>query len=601
MLKTVEKYEVVDEIGHGGMATVYRARDTRLNRLVALKVMHPHLQGALEARQRFAREAVTVARLHHPSILEIYDYSGESSEVSFIATELLTGPTLKRFADDHPEIPPEIAACMTLQVARALGAAHAEGVIHRDVKPENVLFHENRCLKLTDFGIAQLVDVQSMTTTGQVLGSPGHMAPEQIEGRECDARTDLFSLGTVLYLLATGKLPFTGTNPHQVLKRIMEGLHVDPQQVRPVIGGKLARIIRRLLEVEPDKRYANAVELEHELLAFIADVGIDSPDQALADYLKDPEGYSAALRDRTIEKLTALGEAAQRRGDRPTAMDHWNRVLALDENNARVMAQVQQLGRRSALRRNGLRAAGALVVIGLAFGAYTLVRARNQEAQLAAAATAKTAPAATERREPRVTDKTAPKTSVPPTTPVATKPNVPRERDRDRNRPPKLPKPAPIDPTLPRRIVFDPFPANMSIGINGADPRPFGPSFRDTELVPGTHRFKFVGAHDCCIDEEISLLVEPSVDPFTIVKRLKFRPAGLYVVTETPANVIVDEGRIAGRTNGIIEVGDMDNLTESHRIKVSAEGHNEHTQVVRLRAGQVVEVPVQLTKAPQGT
>src|SRR5688572_1471001 len=173
MLKTVEKYEVVDEIGHGGMATVYRARDTRLNRLVALKVMHPHLQGAPEARQRFAREAVTVARLHHPSILEIYDYSGESSEVSFIATELLPGPTLKRFADDHSEIPPEIAACMTLQVARALGAAHAEGVIHRDVKPENVLFHENRCLKLTDFGIAQLVDVQSMTTTGQVLGSPG--------------------------------------------------------------------------------------------------------------------------------------------------------------------------------------------------------------------------------------------------------------------------------------------------------------------------------------------------------------------------------------------------------------------------------------------
>ena len=603
MLKTVEKYEVVDEIGHGGMATVYRARDTRLHRLVALKVMHPHLQGAPEARQRFAREAVTVARLRHPSILEIYDYSGESSEVSFIATELLTGPTLKRFVDDHPEIPPEIAACMTLQVARALGAAHAEGVIHRDVKPENVLLHENRCLKLTDFGIAQLVDVQSMTTTGQVLGSPGHMAPEQIEGRECDARTDLFSLGTVLYLLATGKLPFTGNNPHQVLKRIMEGLHVDPQQVRPVIGGKLTRIIRKLLEVEPAKRYASAIELERDLVGFIADVGIDAPDQALAEYLKDPEVYSAALRDRTIEKLTALGEEAQRRGDRPTAMDYWNRVLSLDENNARVMAQVQQLGRRNALRRHALRAVGALVVVALAVGAYTLVRARNREAELAAVATPKTAPAATERREPRVIDKTTPKTSATPTAPVATKPNGARdrERDRDRHRPPKTPKPPPVDPTLPRRIVFDPFPANMSIGINGADPRPFGPSFRDTELVPGTHRFKFVGAHDCCIDEEISLVVEPGTDPFTIVKRLKFRPAGLYVVTETPANVVVDEGRVNGRSRSVIEVGDMDNLTESHRIRVSAEGHNEHTQVVRLRAGQVVTVPVQLTKAPQGT
>src|SRR5262245_64908366 len=133
MLERVEKYEIIGEIGHGGMATVYRARDTRLDRLVALKVMHPHLQGAKEARQRFAREALTVARLHHPSILEIYDYSGEESEIRFIATELLSGPTLKQFADSHPEIPAEIAACIVLQVTQALAAAHAEGVIHRDV------------------------------------------------------------------------------------------------------------------------------------------------------------------------------------------------------------------------------------------------------------------------------------------------------------------------------------------------------------------------------------------------------------------------------------------------------------------------------------
>lgn len=598
MLKNVEKYEIVDEIGHGGMATVYRARDTRLDRLIALKVMHPHLQGAREARQRFAREAVTVARLHHPSILEIYDYSGEGSEVSFIATELLTGPTLKKFAEEHPSIPPEIAACIALQVARALGAAHQEGVIHRDVKPENVMLHENRSVKLTDFGIAQLVDVQSMTTTGQVLGSPGHMAPEQIEGKGCDARTDLFSLGTVLYMLATGELPFTGTNPHQVLKRIMDGRFQDPQQVRPAIGGKLARIIVRLLEVEPERRYDSAADLDRDLLDFIGDVGIDAPDQALADYLKAPESFGSMLRAQTIEKLSAIGEEAQQRGDMPTALDCYNRVLAIDESNARVLSAVQGLGRRSAMRQSLVRGIGAVMVLGAALGAYAMVRAPRASAPIVGD-TKRAQPTAPSdvKREPRMSVDVSPK--KPPVV-ATTKP--PQEPKHDRK--PRVPKPpvTPMpEPGAPRRISFNPSPANVSIGVNGGDPRPFGPSFHDIELVPGTHRFKFVGAHDCCIDEEITLEVPPGIEDFTISKKLKFRPAGLYVVTETPANVTVDGGRVSGRSRSVIEVADMDDLTEMHRIRVSAEGHADFEQAVKLRAGQVVTVEVSLDKTGQGT
>jgi eukaryotic-like serine/threonine-protein kinase len=583
MLKQVEKYEIVDEIGHGGMATVYRARDTRLDRLVALKVMHPHLQGAKEARQRFAREALTVARLRHPSILEIYDYSGEDSETSFIATELLTGPTLKQLMEQHPDVPAEIAACIAIQVARALGAAHAEGVIHRDVKPENVMLHENRCVKLTDFGIAQLVDVQGMTTTGQVLGSPAHMAPEQIEGKECDPRSDLFSLGTVLYLLATSELPFSGTNPHQVLKRIMEGKFKDPLQVRPAIGAKLARIIRRLLAVEPANRFQSAGELEKELTAFVAEVGLDSPDEALAQYLADPAGFVAGFRDKSIAKLTELGERAQRERGVQAALDYWNRVLALDDGNARVLSAVQRVGRRAALRRTLSRAVLGAALLGL-FGAalYAQLRSggpgRGSKREEPSMAEAPATESAGQSEDP-------PTSAEAPTAAEPARPGVKRVRPR------------PVvaaTPSGPRRVSFNPVPANVSIGVDGDAPRAFGPSFHELELEPGMHRFKFVGAHDCCIDEEVSLKVPAGEGTFEVARRLKLRPAGLYVVTNTPANVSIDEGKISGRSRSLIQVPDLSELVETHHIRVTASGHHDHVQDVRLTAGQVVTVEVSM-------
>ncbi|MBX3270824.1 MAG: serine/threonine protein kinase [Sandaracinaceae bacterium] len=367
MLRKVEKYEIEEEIGHGGMATVYRARDTVLERDVALKVMHPHLRGAEEARRRFHREAQSVARLRHPRVLEIYDFSGEGSSEAYIAAELLTGPTLKKWREDAGEIPAEIAACFVIEIAKALEAAHAAKIVHRDVKPENVLLHENRTLKLTDFGIADMIDAQSMTATGQILGSPGHMAPEQIEGRDTDARSDLFSLGTVLYYLATGRLPFTGRNPHQVLKRIMDAEYADPLRVSPAIGGRMRAIIVKALERDPADRYQSALELREALEAFVREVGIEEPAQTLAAYLGDPETVGQDLLRETVDRLIERGRRASDAGDVPGALDCYNRVLALDEGNQRVLALLERVG-TDRRRRTAAVAGVGLIALGLVAG-----------------------------------------------------------------------------------------------------------------------------------------------------------------------------------------------------------------------------------------
>ncbi|MEI8257899.1 MAG: serine/threonine-protein kinase, partial [Deltaproteobacteria bacterium] len=168
--RRIGKYEVLGELGHGGMAVVYRARDTQLLRDVAVKVLHPHLSSDPESRQRFLREAQAAARLRHPNIVEVFDFSVESDRESFMVSELLEGPTLRRFAELHPGMPAEIAAAVGIVLCSALTCAHGQGVIHRDVKPDNILLQTGGLLKLTDFGIAHVADGNGMTVTGQVLG-----------------------------------------------------------------------------------------------------------------------------------------------------------------------------------------------------------------------------------------------------------------------------------------------------------------------------------------------------------------------------------------------------------------------------------------------
>jgi eukaryotic-like serine/threonine-protein kinase len=590
----IDRYELASEIGHGGMATVYRARDTRLDRWVAVKLMHPHLRGTVQARARFSREARAVAKLKHPSILEIYDYSGSESETAYIATELLTGPTLRAFVEQLGEVPPEIAACIGAVLASALAAAHAEGIVHRDVKPENVLLHSAQQLKLTDFGIADMVDptMSTMTATGQILGSPAHMAPEQVEGGDTDARTDVFALGTILYWLATGTLPFTGKNPHQVLKRVVEAPPTDPLLLRPVMGRPLRDIVLRCLEKSPAQRYQSAAELERALIQWLSDLAIADPGQVLAAYLRDPQAEGERLRLHVQQRLLDQARAALARDDRVRAVECLDRVLAADEQQPDALALLAKLERTSRTRSFG-RAAFAVAALGGCVALWGLFAPRPEELKPVFHGPLPT-PAA------RAAQAVAPSASTPSGEGQATQP--PGEPNGDpqattrksaKSSRPKPAVPSPPSSSEPRTVRFAPEPANVTISIDGAAPQSFGPAFRSVELSPGHHTFEFVGAHACCEDARVELDLPGGPGETTLAPKLVFRRARVYVASNVPADVRI-EGEEVGRARSIVVVPPLHALSERRQISVTAPGYAPYTGMVELRAGEVTELAVTL-------
>lgn len=250
----IGRYDVLDEIGHGAMGTVYRARDPLIERNVAIKtvdIAQLQQEGA-DAESRFLREAQSAGRLSHPNIVTIYDI-GESGELAYIAMEHLHGTTLRTLIDKGP-MPIDLVLDTLTQMAEALAFAHEHGVIHRDIKPANVIVTgQNGRIKLTDFGIAHLTN-SDHTHAGQMLGSPRYMSPEQAMGKEIDGRSDIFSLGAVLYEMLTAQYAFDGDSLPTILYRVINEMPVPATTLRPELGQNLTHLLNRMLSKTPGAR-----------------------------------------------------------------------------------------------------------------------------------------------------------------------------------------------------------------------------------------------------------------------------------------------------------------------------------------------------------
>lgn len=251
---TIGRYEILDEIGQGAMGTVYRARDPMIERVVAIKTVSIALlqQEGADAEARFLREAQSAGRLSHPNIVTIYDV-GEADGLAYIAMEYLSGKTLRDIMNQGP-MPLDLVIDTITQMAEALTFAHEHGVIHRDIKPANVVIIRQRGrIKLTDFGIAHLVN-SNHTQTGQMLGSPRYMSPEQAMGRAVEGRSDIFSLGAVLYEMLTGQYAFDGESLPTIIYRVISEVPVPVEVMRPKLPAELTSLLARMLSKNPEDR-----------------------------------------------------------------------------------------------------------------------------------------------------------------------------------------------------------------------------------------------------------------------------------------------------------------------------------------------------------
>ncbi|HEY6120532.1 MAG TPA: serine/threonine-protein kinase, partial [Pyrinomonadaceae bacterium] len=370
----IAHYRVLSRIGVGGMGEVYLARDTKLDRSVALKILPSDL-AADEARMaRFAQEAKTASALNHPNIITIYEI-GQAGSLMYIATEFIEGETLRRHLQET-DISVSEALDLAIQVASALAAAHEAGVIHRDIKPENLMIRRDGILKVLDFGVAKLTDssgkvdreAQTLnlieTTPGALLGTAAYMSPEQARGREMDGRTDVWSVGVVLYEMVTGKLPFEPETASDLIASILKTEPAPLSTIVPDVPIELERIVAKALEKNREERYQGIKDMVVDLRRLKKQLDFESELESLSS---SRGGALARPRQSSVSHLSRAGvERIQR-----TTMTHAGHTTSSAEY---IVSNLKK-------HKVTIIVLASLVVtsfLGLAYGVYRLAsRPRN--------------------------------------------------------------------------------------------------------------------------------------------------------------------------------------------------------------------------------
>ncbi|MCP4220355.1 MAG: protein kinase [bacterium] len=272
--KELSNYKIISRLGKGGMATVYKAHELSLNRMVALKVLSHRLSEDTQFIKRFQREAQAAAKLNHPHIMQVYAI-GEEDGIHYFAMEYIKGETLSDIVKEHKTMTPDRSVPLMMQVAEGLHVAHEAGLIHRDIKPSNIMLDPAGKAKVTDFGIAYVMSAETkLTTEGSIIGTPEYLSPEQCNGKPVDARSDIYSLGVTFYEILTGKTPYEADTPVSMLMKIVKGTFPPLSEVAPGLPESIRNIVEKMMDTDPNNRYADMRELGDALGEAAQELGI---------------------------------------------------------------------------------------------------------------------------------------------------------------------------------------------------------------------------------------------------------------------------------------------------------------------------------------
>ncbi|WP_205522576.1 serine/threonine-protein kinase [Myxococcus eversor] len=364
------RYRLERELGRGGMATVFLATDLRLSRPVALKRMHPG--GGTGRAERFRREAELAASLHHPNVLEVHDYGEDGAHGPFLVCEWVRGEDLRALAGRLSPVPPEAVMVLGWELARALAAAHARGIVHRDVKPDNVLVAEGGPLKLADFGLAALEDQERLTSTGAVTGSLPYMAPERIDTGAYSPASDVYAVGVILFELCSGTTPHAGKGAAHLAASVMTKESPSLTEVVPGTPEPLASLVARCLAKDARDRPRDGAVLAAALEELLQR-GVGPPAEVAREFLGNPVAAVSRWRRERFERLLEEGRGLLARGEGARAAKVLNAALVLEPTSAEVVALLRKRPRRSGWRA-GAVGTGLVLCAAVGWGGWTLVR-----------------------------------------------------------------------------------------------------------------------------------------------------------------------------------------------------------------------------------